>query len=117
MDKTTKAFVIGACSVVILGGLIVAINFGARVLYPIATEVARSFFPEGMPDMPEITYPQFIEEVQKRRISRVLLSPDRGFAVVVSIDGMEKVVQLEPDKDLLKLLTDNNVDIAVRPSR
>ena len=117
MDKTTKGFVIAACSVVILGGWIVAINFGARVLHPIATEVAESFSPEEIPEIPEITYPQFIEEVQNDRILRVLLNPDSGSAVVVSTDGRKQEVQLEPDKGLLKLLTDHNVDIAVSPSR
>jgi cell division protease FtsH len=47
----------------------------------------------------------------------VLISPDRGTAQVVENDGRRAVVNLAPDKDLLKLLTDHNVDIAVQPSR
>jgi cell division protease FtsH len=35
---------------------------------------------------------------------------------VVQNDGQRAVVNLAPDKDLLKLLTDHNVDIAVQPS-
>jgi cell division protease FtsH len=50
-------------------------------------------------------------------VSRVLISPDRGTAQVVENDGRRAVVNLAPDKDLLKLLTDHNVDIAVQPSR
>jgi len=46
-----------------------------------------------------------------------LISPDRGTAQVVENDGRRAVVNLAPDKDLLKLLTDHNVDIAVQPSR
>ncbi len=47
----------------------------------------------------------------------MLISPDRGTAQVVENDGRRAVVNLAPDKDLLKLLTDHDVDIAVQPSR
>ena len=47
----------------------------------------------------------------------MLLSPDRGTAQIVENDGRRAEVNLAPDKDLLKLLTDHNVDIAVQPSR
>lgn len=50
-------------------------------------------------------------------MSRVLLSPDRGTAQIVENDGSRAAVNLAPDKDLLKLLTDHNVDIAVQPTR
>jgi cell division protease FtsH len=55
--------------------------------------------------------------VQDNEVSRVLIAPDRGTAQVVENDGRRAVVNLAPDKDLLKLLTDHNVDIAVQPSR
>jgi cell division protease FtsH len=47
----------------------------------------------------------------------VLISPDRGTAQVVENSGQRAVVNLAPDKDLLKILTEHNVDIAVQPSR
>jgi len=47
----------------------------------------------------------------------VLIAPDRGTAQVVENDGRRAIVNLAPDKDLLKLLTDHNVDIAVQPTR
>ena len=47
----------------------------------------------------------------------MLLSPDRGTAQIVETDGRRAEVNLAPDKDLLKMLTDHNVDIAVQPSR
>jgi cell division protease FtsH len=47
----------------------------------------------------------------------VLISPDRGTAQVVENDGRRAEVNLAPDKDLLKLLTEHNVDIAVQPTR
>ncbi|APD48242.1 ATP-dependent zinc metalloprotease FtsH3 [Synechococcus sp. CS-602] len=64
-----------------------------------------------------LRYSDFIEAVQDKQIARVLISPDRGTAQVVENDGNRAVVNLAPDKDLLKLLSDNNVDIAVQPSR
>lgn len=64
-----------------------------------------------------LRYSDFVEAVQDNEISRVLISPDRGTAQVVENDGRRAVVNLAPDKDLLKLLTDHNVDIAVQPSR
>ena len=59
----------------------------------------------------------FVEAVQGNEVSRVFISPDRGTAQVVENDGRRAAVNLAPDKDLLKLLTDHNVDIAVQPSR
>ena len=64
-----------------------------------------------------LRYSDFVEAVQSKQVSRVLISPDRGTAQIVENDGGRAVVNLAPDKDLLKLLTDNNVDIAVQPSR
>ncbi|WP_411869921.1 ATP-dependent zinc metalloprotease FtsH3 [Vulcanococcus limneticus] len=64
-----------------------------------------------------LRYSDFVEAVQGNEVSRVLISPDRGTAQVVENDGQRAVVNLAPDKDLLKLLTDHNVDIAVQPSR
>ncbi|MFM7267667.1 MAG: ATP-dependent zinc metalloprotease FtsH, partial [Cyanobium sp.] len=64
-----------------------------------------------------LRYSDFVEAVQSNEISRVLISPDRGTAQVVENDGQRAVVNLAPDKDLLKILTDHNVDIAVQPSR
>ena len=63
-----------------------------------------------------LRYSDFVEAVQDNEVSRVLISPDRGTAQVVQNDGQRALVNLAPDKDLLKLLTDHNVDIAVQPS-
>jgi len=64
-----------------------------------------------------LRYSDFIEAVQDKEVSRVLISPDNGTAQVVENDGSRSEVNLAPDKDLLKILTDNNVDIAVKPTR
>tara|TARA_B100001029_G_scaffold167684_1_gene161073 strand:- start:279 stop:614 length:336 start_codon:yes stop_codon:yes gene_type:complete len=62
-------------------------------------------------------YSDFIDAVQKKEISRVLISPDNATAQVIREDGVRYEVNLAPDKDLLKILTENNVDIAVTPIR
>ncbi|MFM7362049.1 MAG: ATP-dependent zinc metalloprotease FtsH3 [Cyanobium sp.] len=64
-----------------------------------------------------LRYSDFVEAVQANEVSRVLLSPETGTAQVVENDGQRASVNLAPDKDLLKLLNDHNVDIAVQPSR
>ena len=64
-----------------------------------------------------LRYSDFIEAVQDNEVSRVLLSPDTGTAQVVENDGSRSEVNLAPDKDLLKILTDNDVDIAVTPTK
>ena len=71
--------------------------------------------PAGAPRT--LRYSDFVEAVQANEVSRVLLSPDRGTAQVVETDGQRAVVNLAPDKDLLRILTEHNVDIAVQPSR
>ena len=64
-----------------------------------------------------LRYSDFIEAVQEKEISKVLINPDDGTAQVVDEDGLLYKVNLAPDKDLLKILTENNVDIAVTPTR
>jgi cell division protease FtsH len=54
-----------------------------------------------------LRYSDFIEAVQGNEISRVLISPDRGTAQVVENDGQRAVVNLAPDRDLLKILTEH----------
>ncbi len=64
-----------------------------------------------------LRYSEFLESVRKKEVSRVLISPDNGTAQVLEKDGVRYEVKLAPDKDLLKILTQNNVDIAVTPTR
>jgi cell division protease FtsH len=64
-----------------------------------------------------LRYSDFVEAVQANEVSRVLISPESGTAQVVENDGSRASVNLAPDKDLLKLLNDHNVDIAVQPTR
>jgi cell division protease FtsH len=95
-------------------------NAGLYVLLVIVMIAVGSAFldrPDPANAPRTLRYSDFVEAVQGNEISRVLIAPDRGTAQVVENDGRRAVVNLAPDKDLLKLLTDNNVDIAVQPSR
>ncbi len=95
------------------------IGLGALLVLAIVV-IAPAFFGGGSGSQPEarsLRYSDFVERVQEDQVSRVLLSPDRGTAQIVETDGRRAEVNLAPDKDLLKLLTDHNVDIAVQPSR
>ena len=51
-----------------------------------------------------LRYSDFIEAVQDKEVSRVLISPDNATAQVVENDGSRSEVNLAPDKDLLKIL-------------
>ena len=95
-------------------------NAGLYVLLVIVIIAVGTAFldrPEAANAPRTLRYSDFVEAVQSNEVSRVLISPDRGTAQVVENDGSRAVVNLAPDKDLLKLLTDHNVDIAVQPSR
>ena len=80
--------------------------------------VGSAFFDKPSPTKPSRTlrYSDFIEAVQEKQISRVLISPDKGTAQIVESDGNRALVNLAPDQQLLQLLTDNDVDIAVQPT-
>jgi cell division protease FtsH len=95
-------------------------NAGLYVLLVIVFIAIGSAFldrPEKGAAPRTLRYSDFVEAVQANEVSRVLISPDRGTAQVVENDGQRAVVNLAPDKDLLKLLTEHNVDIAVQPNR
>ncbi len=80
--------------------------------------VGSAFFDKPSPTRATRTlrYSDFIEAVQDKQVSRVLISPDKGTAQIVESDGNRALVNLAPDQQLLQLLTDNDVDIAVQPT-
>ncbi|MEB3271300.1 MAG: ATP-dependent zinc metalloprotease FtsH3 [Synechococcus sp.] len=95
-------------------------NAGLYVLLVIVVLAVGTAFiqrPDPSAAPQTMRYSDFVEAVQGREISRVVIAPDRGTATVIENDGQRALVNLAPDRDLLKLLTDNNVDIAVQPSR
>ncbi|MBD2588162.1 ATP-dependent metallopeptidase FtsH/Yme1/Tma family protein [Synechococcus elongatus FACHB-1061] len=60
-------------------------------------------------------YSEFVQRVENKQVAKVILSPDRSSALVQAEDGDKVQVNLPNDPQLLKILTDNNVDISVRP--
>ncbi len=63
-----------------------------------------------------IRYQEFIEEVKNNQISRIFLPTNGDEAKVIRVNGTIYKVSLEPDINLLDVLHDHNVDIAVSPS-
>ena len=95
------------------------IGLGALLVLAIVV-IAPAFFGGGggsQPQVNTIRYSEFVEAVKDDQISRVLISPDQGTAQVVENDGRRAQVNLAPDRELLGLLTEHSVDIAVQPSR
>ncbi|MBS0016004.1 MAG: ATP-dependent zinc metalloprotease FtsH3 [Arthrospira sp. SH-MAG29] len=60
-------------------------------------------------------YSTFVQEVQQNRVERVSISADRTKALVTAQDGSKILVNLPNDPDLINILSQNNVDIAVQP--
>lgn len=60
-------------------------------------------------------YDQFIDNVNSKKVEIVQLSADRTQAIVTSQDGSQYLVNLPNDPELISILTQNNVDIKVRP--
>jgi cell division protease FtsH len=95
-------------------------NIGLTALLVLAIVVIAPAFLGGGNTQQEartMRYSDFVEAVGDNQISRVLISPDRGTAQVVENDGRRAQVNLAPDKELLGLLTQHDVDIAVQPTR
>ncbi|MEC8214744.1 MAG: ATP-dependent zinc metalloprotease FtsH [Cyanobacteriota bacterium] len=95
-------------------------NIGLYVLLVVVVVVVGTAFldrPDPATTARTLRYSDFVEAVQEDQVSRVMISPDRGTAQVVENDGRRAEVNLAPDKELLGLLTQHNVDIAVQPTR
>ena len=60
-------------------------------------------------------YSQFIQEVQQQRVEKVRIAADRTSAEVLTGDGQRVMVNLPSDPDLIDILTQNDVDISVKP--
>ncbi len=60
-------------------------------------------------------YSKFINKVETGAIEKVELSADRSEAIVTDQDGTRVLVNLPYDPKLIDILTENNVDIAVKP--
>jgi cell division protease FtsH len=96
-------------------------NAGLYVLLMVVLIALGTAFLGGRPNPANepvsLRYSDFVEAVQDNEISKVLIAPDRGTALAVKSDGQRAQVNLAPDKNLLNLLSEHNVDIDVQPSR
>lgn len=62
-------------------------------------------------------YSKFLDEVRSGKVETVRLSSDRSRAVVPAQDGTQVLVNLPNDPQLINILAENGVDIAVLPQK
>lgn len=84
------------------------------LLAVIVISMATAFF-----DRPQsrtnISYSEFISQVEANKIEKVQISSDRSIARVRQGNGDYAIVNLPADPELVKILVDNKVDISVIP--
>jgi cell division protease FtsH len=91
-------------------------NAGLYALLAIVVIALATAFFDQQPQAPETwKYSKFIEQVKNNRVSQVEISTDRSIALVKAEDGSRIYVNLPNDPDLINILSNNNVDISVRP--
>jgi cell division protease FtsH len=87
------------------------------LLFIVVIALGTAFFDKQPQNKETWRYSQFIQEVQDGKVEKVSLSSDRTTAVVTPRDGEKKLVTLVSDSELIKTLTDKNVDITVMPQQ
>ncbi|MGJ3246126.1 MAG: ATP-dependent zinc metalloprotease FtsH3 [Elainellaceae cyanobacterium] len=91
-------------------------NAGLYALLVVVVVFLATALLERQPqDRSQWRYSQFVQEVQQNRVEKVSLSADRSKALVTAQDGEKIAVNLPNDPDLLNILQEHNVDIAVTP--
>jgi len=93
-------------------------NAGLYVLLAIVVVALGTAFLDREPTQQTTwKYSEFIQEVESGKVETVELSSDRSQAIVTREDGVQVLVNIPSDPDLINTLTRNNVDILVkRPS-
>ncbi|MEM9945419.1 MAG: ATP-dependent metallopeptidase FtsH/Yme1/Tma family protein, partial [Cyanobacteria bacterium P01_D01_bin.36] len=95
-------------------------NTGLYVLLVVVVIVlATAFFEQSGSVQPERwIYSKFVNEVEQGRIENVTITNDKSRASFASPDGTGRIiVDLAQDPELVNILTSNNVDITVQPTR
>ncbi len=87
------------------------------LLLIVVLALASAFLDNNNPQSREnLTYSEFIERVESNKVDRVTLSSDRTQAKVPNPEGgAPLLVNLPNDPDLINILSENGVDIAVQP--
>ena len=90
--------------------------YGLLVVVVIA--LATMFFEQPNAEVRTQKYSQFIDDVEQNKIESVVISSDQSTARFAAPDGSGRVeVNLPQDRQLIKILTDNGVDIKVQPTQ
>lgn len=93
-------------------------NAGLYALLLIVVLALASAFFDRQPAVQQTwKYSEFLQEVREGKVETVRLSADRQRAIVPSQDGTNVLVNLPNDPQLVNILAENNVDIAVLPQR
>jgi cell division protease FtsH len=91
-------------------------NAGLYVLLAIVVVALGTAFLDKQPQARETwAYSKLIDEVQNNKIETVKISADRTKAQVINSEGTPILVNLPNDPELIDILSDNGVDIAVLP--
>ncbi|MGF1489659.1 MAG: ATP-dependent zinc metalloprotease FtsH3 [Prochloraceae cyanobacterium] len=91
-------------------------NAGLYVLLAIVVVALGTAFLDREPTQQTTwKYSDFLEEVETGKVETVQLSSDRSQAIVTRQDGVQVLVNIPSDSDLIDTLTDNGVDISVKP--
>jgi len=93
-------------------------NAGLYALLLIVVLALASAFFDRQPAVQQTwKYSEFLQEVREGKVETVRLSADRQRAIVPTQDGTNVLVNLPNDPQLINILAENNVDIAVLPQR
>ena len=91
-------------------------NAGLYVLLAIVVVALGTAFLDKQPQASQTwPYSRLIDEVQNNRVETVKISADRTKAQVIDREGTPILVNLPNDPQLIDILSDNGVDIAVLP--
>ncbi len=91
-------------------------NAGLYVLLAIVVVALGTAFLDKQPQASQTwPYSRLIDEVQNNKVETVKISADRTQAQVIDREGTPILVNLPNDPQLIDILSENGVDIAVRP--
>ena len=85
------------------------------ILAIVLIALATAFFDQPQNQQSTWKYSQLIDEVKMNQVEKVNLSADRTKAIATGIDGNRYLVNLPNDPQLIDILVENKVDIAVLP--
>ena len=87
------------------------------LLAVVLVAIITAFIPQrGQSNAPQpLHYSEFIDQVEANQVAKVAIASDQRSAQVMHTDNRRSLVNLAPDHNLLPLLSQHQVDIAVLP--